>query len=219
MKYNCTRCLVLKFIVFNTVFILWSLSVFAICWHIQLILRKQHSVGMQINKLPQPKNNLGCGDQNYLSCGEPNFFGSLRLKLFGSWWTKLFGSRQLKLFELRQPKLFESQRPKLFGSRRTKMKTQIFWVAVTQNEDPNCLGRGDPNFVVTQIFWPKNLGLGASVPKIFWSSLTTFFWVVLTPTFLQCKSHFYKNWVMVAFELLTATRSACDKKKITKISQ
>ena len=72
-------------------FFLLSLSVFAICWHIFLILRKHHSVGMQINKLLQPKNNLGrgdpnClgrGDQNYLRFGDPNFLGRVDSNCLG----------------------------------------------------------------------------------------------------------------------------------------
>ena len=59
---------------FQHSFILLSLSVIAVPWHILLILRKHHSVGMQINKLLQPKNNLGHGE----------LFGSHRPKLFGS---------------------------------------------------------------------------------------------------------------------------------------
>ena len=37
--------------------------------------RKHHRVDMQINKLLQPKNNLGRGDQNCLSRGDPKSLG------------------------------------------------------------------------------------------------------------------------------------------------
>ena len=93
---------------------------------------------MQINKLLQPKNNLGrgdpnClgrGDQNYLRFGDPNFLG---------------------------------------------------------RGDSNCLGPGDPNCLRRDD--PKNLGWARLHPKIFGSSLTTFFWVVLTQKFLQCDNN------------------------------
>ena len=61
---------------FQHSFSLLSLSVFAIrCGHTKLILRKHQGVGMQINKLQQPKNNLGRGDQKALGLGDLNCLG------------------------------------------------------------------------------------------------------------------------------------------------
>ena len=40
-----------------------------------MILRKHHNVGMQINKLLQPKNNLDRGDIKALVHGDPNCLG------------------------------------------------------------------------------------------------------------------------------------------------
>ena len=60
---------------FQHSFILLSLSVFAIRWHIKLIHRKHHSVGIQINKLLQPKNNLGRADSNCLGRVDSNCLG------------------------------------------------------------------------------------------------------------------------------------------------
>ena len=116
---------------------------------------------MHINKLLQPKNNLGRGDPNCLGHGNPKFLGRGDPNCLGRVDPNCLGRVDPNCLGRGDPKFLGRGDPNCLG-----------------RVDPNCLGRGDPNFltqkiwvgrVCTQNFWVvfDYIFLGRSDPKIF----------------------------------------------------
>ena len=120
---------------------------------------------MQINKLLQPKMDLGRGDLNALGHGDSNCLGRGDPNCLGHDDPNCLGRVD--------PKRLGRGDPNCLGHGNANFLVRV---------DPNFLGCGDPNFL-TQKIW-----VGCVGTQIFGSSLTTFFWVVLTQKFLQCRA-------------------------------